>query len=287
LKRFITLLMLALCLSAFAAPTASAAIPTTPFTAVNCQQSGYNTLQAGERLSHFGNAIDGVGAYLTLYGPVNNCIDTTGLDAHSGTSFWIAIQPVSQGLDDNQIVQLGMMKCDTVIGSPYGTDPCGIPPGGHNGEWRWFYAFGGCNGNVPWARDLGPVGTSAYNTTHKLRILHNASYIYFYIGDEEVAQISYSQMSCWGAHADNRSFAACEVFDSGDSCGGSSGGSGFGGDLARFSVLSQRRASDDYWYTNQLVTDPCYTIERARFHCDPVYYTDPGNNELWLWSTTN
>lgn len=239
----------------------------------NCGDAGDSPRVTGERLSGIGSKIDGVLAYVKVLGYPENCIDT-GIDIHSSTAVWIGLQPNSG--QAGAIVQLGFINC-AQAGSGYfqGRDPC---ENDLSNTWRYFYAYGGCNGNAPWPRDLGAVGP--FGPQIKLKITHTSSSVQFNINNVQVATATMTNaMSCWSTSSDF-SVAACETHDRGDSCGG------FAGAAVKMEGLGQRRDSDDVWFQSatQQVTDPCWSIPLTRYKCDPSYLPTNGGNIVDLWT---
>lgn len=240
----------------------------------NCGDAGSDSRVTGERLSGISSKIDGVVGYVKVLGYPETCTDN-GTDLHSMTSIWVGIQPNSgAGLS---IVQVGLMKCAGAgTGYPQGRDSCETDI---DNTWRYFYAFGGCNGNVPWPRDLGPVPAADFGAQIKLRITHvSTGSVSFSINNVTVATAPYSSaMGCWSNSLDF-GVAACETWDRGDSCGG------FASGIVKMEGLSQRRDSDQVWITSGQVTDPCWSIPLTRYKCDPSYLPTNGGNIVDLWT---
>jgi hypothetical protein len=225
----------------------------------NCQEALSSNYQAGEVFRP--TALNGIYAIYDANGLPETC---TGSDSFSMTSFWVGIQ-ASNGAG---IVQVGLVKCkdDGPIGYWQGRDPC---ESDIDNTWRYFYAFSGCNGNVPWPRDLGPANITV---DHTLSVIHNSSVIQFNIDGGVKAQISYGEMSCWDNSNDN-AVIACEVKDKGDSCGG------FAAAPLRFRGVQYRRAADFDWVIGGM-SAPCTTTgQQGRFFC--AIYTDHKSMDLW------
>lgn len=147
------------------------------------------------------------GVRAIMYAPylIDDCIDTNGLDSISGPSYWVAL--VSASGASNAILQIGVVKCMNPI-----RDAC------NSGSSKLFWAYGGCNGYVPYPRLLSPTPSSGVELNVKR--LSNGYYKLYADGVEKASIYKGDAgISCWADTGDVDADVSCERWDSGDMCG--------------------------------------------------------------------
>jgi len=79
-----------------------------------------------------------------------HCNVSPPLDLTGGSLLWVAVE----GPDNtNEIIQVGIIHCTATTGM------CNAFPD----QYRYFWAYGGCNGAAPTPRDLGPANLNSHS----------------------------------------------------------------------------------------------------------------------------
>lgn len=229
----------------------------------NCSEISAGGDVAGDTALALSSRINGIAGYYHTYGLPTKCIDSSGTDLHSATTWWVGIEDANAA----GIVQIGVINCDVENFYPSGSS-CN---GGRQNSWRFFYAFSGCGGNTAWPRDLGSAAGAGLDDV-ELRVFIGSTTTYFYLNGNVVASWPTSTAACWAGSGD-RADIACETSDNGDSCGA---------DLTsklRFYNVIVRNSVTNVWITNDLGA-PCTFAgtNGGRYHCQ-VPFSD--TVDLW------
>lgn len=259
-----------LCFSLILPLGAYAAATATPVLAEEGPCDWLNPVDAGSQ--HAGEIYNppgiptGVDAYIMGGGArrLNTC---TGTDAGGSMSASYISFEDTDGDAYLGIVQIGQMRCRFQPQQIWGPSPCDTDK---RGDLRHFLAISGCNGNVPWPRDLGPA--SEYQT-YKYGIYWNSSILVFKIDDYTVKQFNVSELSCWKDNGDVMTIS-CETWDNGDSCGDDPGA------RLAWRQARYRDASFDAHATD--FNSPCYLSSTGLYDHYKCYVA--GDREVQLYT---
>ena len=153
----------------------------------------------------------GAGASIQISRDGFDICNNYGID-YSSISAWVSISPRDAG-DTNRIIQVGITECanGNILGGP-------VCQGENNPH--FFWAWGGCGLQIPFAQDMGP----ADGLLHDYALwLDNAGYWHFVvdgapIGSEKHKRLPNVYINCWSGLTRRASWMA-ERADPGDSSG--------------------------------------------------------------------
>jgi len=201
----------------------------------------------------------------------------TGTDhtPYDGPSYWISISP-NRSADcpapnaGECIIQIGVINCeDTEI--PFPDAACSGTTS------HFFWAYGGCNGWVPVARDLGVASGSG--STFRIQRQSNGNWnLTINSAHLQVVSATDSATSCWLSGGGHRATMACENLDPGDGCGDSV-------NPVTFLAIRFEKAQGGYWYTPEeggITTQLSCNDISGREHC-----TINRPDEVRFWHTTS
>lgn len=197
--------------------------------------------------------VEGISAYINGTDRLFECIDSTGLDANSNISAWVALV----GGSSNEIIQVGIIKCHT-NNSPVSYSPC---IGASAGQARYFYAWGrsasrdcGIGEHIPYAADAGAATAGA----HRYQVYITGSTIYLKVDSTTVKTLPVSSF-CW--LSDRKGQAEVERHDMSD-------GAGTGLYPMAFTTV-RLKESDGIFHTASGAGPSCNVsgYQASEFHC--------------------
>lgn len=196
-KLLLALLAAALLFPVIVAPVL-AANPT------NCSSPENYNDHANINVPQIGNNIRGIKATMYASNRIAQCIDTNGLDIMAGPLYWVALTgPAS---NESAIIQIGVTNCNNAVQS------------GCQDTARLFWAYGGCDGDRPDLKDLGPAPPSgavfqvSRESDGYYRVYANGT---FYRSIYK----THPSIVCWADTGTVTADIACERWDAGDMCG--------------------------------------------------------------------
>lgn len=233
----------------------------------NNQHAGITNSDA--TLSRYGARADIVATFDNPNGATFlDCLDTNGLDAIAGSSAWVALIP--RVFNPNSIVQIGVIRC---------TSPNFINVNevcwNHPGEFRYFWAAGGCGVAIPYPRDLGPAAAG----THNFKVQTSSASFGLYIDNASSPTVLISRsdqgVSCW-SFTNMAAQIASERWDRGDTWGSS-------GDESRFTTTQVKTAIGGPWITLNYPDGCHFNAGGAAGSYNRTFCTKPSGSSMRTW----
>jgi len=193
---------------------------------------GYNAWAGMFKASPATNRQVGVRAYIDPDVDFHACTQANSWpwDRTGASSAWVGLEIPNSA---SSILQIGVVHCGWV-------DDGGLCET-HHDQLRYFWAYGGCNGAVPYPRDLGAAD---WNQHHFMISRQASGYLNLIIDQVYKEQIheTHSGIGCW-TRTNPEAIWSGEQWDAGD-------GWGRGSFPSRFTQSHFRRISDGVWQNN-------------------------------------
>lgn len=232
-----------------------------------CRNGGSgNNFFAGQHASNYQRRINRVVAHIDLpsqSGAFSIC-EPSGIDlTNNGPSVWVGVQAGTGTCPapGNCILQVGIIKC-----AEFGVAACdgdAAPP-------SFFWAYGGCNGYQPIAKDLGPADFN----DHQYMVAEGSDFWYLYIDLVSRAKIAKTDpgISCWVGGNPIVDWEG-EKLDTADSFG-------TGSNVVNVTRMQYRYADTTNYTSYQAGNGDCVDISDYRDRCNfPV--SGAYNMKIW------